>query len=72
MPVNQHGQPVGLALPAWQPPPRPAREPMAGRFCRQELSGVDADETFSPRAVVPACGGRFGSHAFVLTAWRDS
>ncbi|MES1938080.1 GNAT family N-acetyltransferase [Salinisphaera hydrothermalis] len=34
--TNAHGQPIGPALPNWQAPPQPAREPMAGRFCRLE------------------------------------
>ena len=34
--VNEFGQPIGLPLTGWQPPPRPAREPMMGRFCRVE------------------------------------
>lgn len=33
---NEHGQPIGPALPGWTPPPRPPREPMAGRYCRVE------------------------------------
>jgi RimJ/RimL family protein N-acetyltransferase len=33
---NALGQPVGPPLPDWKPPPRPPREPMAGRWCRVE------------------------------------
>lgn len=33
---NEFGQPLGFPLPGWTPPPRPRREPMAGRFCRLE------------------------------------
>ena len=33
MPVNQHGQPVGAALPDWSPRPHPPRTVMTGRFC---------------------------------------
>lgn len=33
---NALGQPVGPSLPGWQPPPRPPRTPMEGRFCRVE------------------------------------
>jgi RimJ/RimL family protein N-acetyltransferase len=36
MPVNEWGQPIGFAVPDWQPPPAPPREPMVGRFCRLE------------------------------------
>lgn len=30
------GQPVGPALPDWQPPSSPGQEPMQGRYCRLE------------------------------------
>lgn len=33
---NPLGQPIGPALEHWQAPPRPARTPMIGRFCRIE------------------------------------
>jgi RimJ/RimL family protein N-acetyltransferase len=33
---NALGQPVGAPLPDWTAPPRPPREPMAGRLCRVE------------------------------------
>ena len=34
--TNVLGQPIGRPVPDWQPPPRPARSPMAGRYCRLE------------------------------------
>ena len=34
--LNQLGQPVGLPLDGWSPPPRPPRTTLAGRFCRVE------------------------------------
>ena len=34
--INALGQPVGLPLPGWCPPPAPPRTPMAGRYCRLE------------------------------------
>jgi RimJ/RimL family protein N-acetyltransferase len=34
--TNAYGQPVGLPLPDWKPPPAPPREPMDGRYCRLE------------------------------------
>lgn len=34
--LNSLGQPIGRHLPDWEPPPRPPREPMAGRFSRLE------------------------------------
>jgi len=33
---NELGQPIGPPVPGWNPPPRPPREPMAGRYCRVE------------------------------------
>ena len=33
---NSLGQPIGVSLPNWVPPPVPPREPMQGRFCRLE------------------------------------
>jgi len=33
---NALGQPVGVTLPGWSPPPAPPRTPMAGRYCRLE------------------------------------
>jgi RimJ/RimL family protein N-acetyltransferase len=34
--LNEFGQPVGFPLPGWTPPPKPPREPLAGRFCLLE------------------------------------
>ncbi len=34
--LNHLGQPIGFALGDWQPPPRPPRQPLEGRFCRVE------------------------------------
>lgn len=34
--TNALGQPVGRPVPDWRIPPRPPREPMAGRYCRLE------------------------------------
>ena len=34
--LNALGQPIGRALPGFQPPPRPPRVPLAGRWCRIE------------------------------------
>jgi RimJ/RimL family protein N-acetyltransferase len=33
---NEFGQPIGPALPDWQPPARPSRQPLRGRFCSVE------------------------------------
>jgi RimJ/RimL family protein N-acetyltransferase len=34
--VNALGQPIGVQVAGWTPPPRPPREPMVGRACRVE------------------------------------
>ena len=34
--VNDFGQPVGVTLAGWVPPPLPPRSPMGGRYCRVE------------------------------------
>jgi RimJ/RimL family protein N-acetyltransferase len=34
--MNLLGQPIGLAVPNWKPPPLPLGEAMRGRFCRLE------------------------------------
>jgi RimJ/RimL family protein N-acetyltransferase len=39
--VNHLGQPVGFAVPDWQPRPRPPRGAIDGRFCRLELFDPD-------------------------------
>jgi RimJ/RimL family protein N-acetyltransferase len=39
--VNNFGQPIGAELPDWQPPPRPGRVTLAGRFCRVEPLDVE-------------------------------
>ncbi|MEK9967153.1 MAG: GNAT family protein [Rhodospirillaceae bacterium] len=40
--TNEHGLPVGPVVPDWTPPPRPAREALAGRFCRLEPLDIAA------------------------------
>lgn len=40
--TNEHGLPVGPAVPDWTPPPRPPRDVLAGRFCRLEPLDVAA------------------------------
>ena len=34
--INEHGQPIGFALPDWQSPPFPPHEIKAGELCRLE------------------------------------
>lgn len=41
MPINEHGQPVGDALPNWTARPLPSRAAMTGRYCM--LEALDAD-----------------------------
>ena len=33
---NEHGQPIGAALPDWKPPPFPPHGVLEGRCCRLE------------------------------------
>jgi len=39
--LNALGQPVGLPVAGWSPPPRPQREALTGRFCRVEPLSPD-------------------------------
>jgi RimJ/RimL family protein N-acetyltransferase len=39
--LNDFGQPIGLPVPGWTPPPHPPREAMTGRFCRVEPLNID-------------------------------
>ena len=41
--VNAYGQPIGPALPGWEPRPWPPRTPMIGRHCRIDLVDPDRD-----------------------------
>jgi RimJ/RimL family protein N-acetyltransferase len=40
-PANEHGQPLGEALPDWRPPPAPTRRVLLGRYCRLEPLAVE-------------------------------
>ncbi|WP_455844225.1 GNAT family N-acetyltransferase [Pantoea agglomerans] len=42
--LNQYGQPVGLALPNWQPATFPPADILAGRFCQLAPLQVDHSE----------------------------
>ena len=53
--LNELGQPVGFPLPGWTPPPKPPREPMAGRFCR--LEPLDPDRHAAALFAANAAGG---------------
>jgi RimJ/RimL family protein N-acetyltransferase len=39
--MNHLGQPIGLALPDWTPPPFPPRATLTGRFCRIEPLSIE-------------------------------
>lgn len=39
--LNAFGQPVGLPLPGWTPPPRPTATLLEGRYCRLERLHAD-------------------------------
>ncbi|MGH1483789.1 MAG: GNAT family N-acetyltransferase [Geminicoccales bacterium] len=43
--TNEIGQPIGAALPDWQPVPRPPRSILEGRYCRVEPVDVDRHGT---------------------------
>ncbi len=77
---NDHGQPIGPPLPGWKPPPRPPREPIAGRYCRVEPldPGRHARELWeansqdpSGRAWTYSSAGPFASFDTYL-AWMKS
>jgi RimJ/RimL family protein N-acetyltransferase len=38
---NELGQPIGFPVPNWQPPARPPRQPLLGRYCRVEPLSVE-------------------------------
>jgi RimJ/RimL family protein N-acetyltransferase len=73
--VNEFGQPIGLPLPGWKPPPWPARTAMSGRFCRLE----PLDPAAHARALYDAFAagdGRSWTYLFVgpfaaFEAFRD-
>jgi len=50
---NAEGQPIGPALPNWQPPPRPRRAALTGHFCRLEPLTPDehADALYEANAL---------------------
>lgn len=50
--MDSTGQRAGALLPGWMPPPRPAREPLSGRWCRLEPleARLHADSLFEANA----------------------
>jgi RimJ/RimL family protein N-acetyltransferase len=56
--LNHLGQPVGVPLPGWTPPPAPPREPMAGRYCRLEPLDPDRHAAELFRAFAADADGR--------------
>jgi len=57
--LNHLGQPVGLPLPDWAPPPHPPREPMHGRYARLEPLDPErhAAELYAAAQLDPDGGG---------------
>jgi RimJ/RimL family protein N-acetyltransferase len=51
--VNALGQPVGLPVGAWTPPPRPSAALLEGRYCR--LERLDADRHAAALHAANAC-----------------
>lgn len=52
--LNQYDQPVGTALPDWQPCPHPERVNLQGRFCRLEpLRSTHAGALFDAHRLAP-------------------
>ena len=51
---NHLGQPVGFPVPDWEPPPRPPRDAIDGRYCGLELFHADRH-----------CGDLFAAYARV-------
>ena len=51
--LNEFGQPIGVPVPEWCPPPPPSREPMEGSFCRLEALDPDvhAEELFDANSL---------------------
>lgn len=51
--TNELGQPIGDPVPEWRTPPRPSRDPMAGRFCRIEHldPGRHAEDLFEANSL---------------------
>ena len=39
--LNEHGQPIGFALPGWSPPPLPRRQTLGGQYCRVEPLDIE-------------------------------
>lgn len=55
MPLDDLGDPIGVPLPGWTPPPRPPRSPMTGRLCSVEplVPERHGPELFSANALDP-------------------
>lgn len=53
--MNEYGQPIGFALPAWAPPPFPPHTPLVGQYCRLEPLQVSrhAQDLWSAQAEDP-------------------
>lgn len=53
--TNEHGQPIGPALPGWTARPRPAADQLRGRYCTLERLDVErhADDLYAAYAAAP-------------------
>ncbi len=56
--LNEHGQPIGFALPGWTPPPRPPRQTLTGQYCRVEPLDIESHAAELHRANNLDPGGR--------------
>ncbi|MBW4623771.1 MAG: GNAT family N-acetyltransferase [Cyanosarcina radialis HA8281-LM2] len=59
---NNLDLPIGFAVPNWTPPPRPARTPMFGTFCRVEPLAVDLHASDLYRANAADTEGRLWTY----------
>ena len=77
---NHLGQPIGFTIGGWSPPPRPALEVLAGRYCRLEPLDPErhADDLFA--AFAAGAGDRLWTYlaygpfdsAASYRAWQDT
>lgn len=58
VPVNEFGQPVGVAVPGWTPRQLPPRTASTGRYCRVEPVSVEAHAADLYAAYAEAADGR--------------
>jgi len=61
---NELGQPIGPALPDWQPPARPSQRPLQGRFCIVEPLDVAKHARALFDSNSQDCEGRMWTYLF--------